>query len=88
MVSTGATFVNRGTLRLLETTTPTASEMEKDDSSDSSYSAPRIRGLRKGERVCTDRDVSYRGAESAGGAGSVGGGAADWAWEELSYDGL
>lgn len=81
VVSTGAAFVNRGTLRLLETAAGATSDTETDDSSssESSYNAPRIRGPRKGEHFCTDSDDSFWGAESAGGAGSVGGGAADWA---------
>lgn len=75
IVSHGATFINRGTLRLQDENEPDL--------------VPRIRAPRdgenvlgKGSRVATDVTASVAGA------GFPQGGAADWAWEELSYDGL
>lgn len=84
VVSTGAAFVNQGTLRLLE-------ETEDDLPS-------RIRASQEGEQPGW-RDAFSSGTLEAmlgggggsvdtvaiGGAGSAGGGAANWAWEELSY---
>ncbi|CBJ49166.1 hypothetical protein Esi_0207_0025 [Ectocarpus siliculosus] len=87
IVSTGAAFVNQGTLLLLE-------ETEDDDGDDL---PSRIRASQKGERPGW-RDGFSSGtleamldgggsadAVATGGAGSAGGGAANWAWEELSY---
>lgn len=87
IVSTGAAFVNRGTLRLLESSSAASSNTGDIDNSARNFEPPRIRAPRKGDRVCTAFDESNWGVESAGGAGSDGGGAADWAWEEHSYDG-
>lgn len=77
IVSHGATFINRGTLRLHD-----ENELIID-------LVPRIRSPRdgehvfgKGSRVATDITASVAGA------GFPLGGATDWAWEELSYDGL
>lgn len=82
IVSEGAAFVNHGTL-LQEEPTGTSGANEAF--------APRIRAPRVGERVWWrgDKDnemVVVDVAVAAGGAGSPGGGAASWAWEELSYD--
>ena len=75
IVSLGASFINHGTLRLQEP------EIEGDEF------APRIRAPREGE-TGWDANGKEAGANSAvftGGAGSAGGGAANWAWEDYSY---
>lgn len=75
-MSHGATFVNHGTVLLVEP------EIGGDEF------APRIRARRHGEDVWRGNTLLAADyAVAMGGAGSPGGGAAGWAWEELSYDG-
>lgn len=79
IVSLGAGFLNHGTLRLQEFKT----------GDDELASLPRIRAPRKGEEGWDDNGKEG-GADSAvftGGAGSAGGGASNWAWEDLGYGG-
>lgn len=89
IVALGATFVNQGTLLLIEQTNT------GDGRSPDLGLAPRIRGPRKGEEAGSSGRVSSAAVDAlvggasvvaTGGAGSTGGGG-KWAWEELSYDG-
>lgn len=75
IVSLGASFVNHGTLRLQEP------ETGLDEF------APRIRAPREGEEGLGDngKEAGVDSAVFTGGAGSAGGGAANWAWEDFSY---
>lgn len=87
LVSTGAAFVNQGTLLLLEET----------EDGDGDGLPSRIRASQEGEQPGWRHGVSSGTLEAmldgggsadavaTGGAGSAGGGAANWAWEELSY---
>ncbi|CAM9983877.1 unnamed protein product, partial [Ectocarpus fasciculatus] len=87
LVSTGAAFVNQGTLLLVEET----------EDGDGDGLPSRIRASQEGEHPGWRHGFSSGTLEAmldgggsadavaTGGAGSVGGGAANWAWEELSY---
>lgn len=90
IVSSAASFVNRGTLLIEDSDTADEepSSLCHTTGTTCSTSERRIRSPREGERGWTrDRLGVADSAVAAGGAGSAGGDAASWAWEELSYDG-
>lgn len=79
VVSLGAAFVNHGTLLVEESSSALSAVIGQD------YFAPRILAPEKGDDIIWRKReglVTIDGTVATSGAGSAGGGAAIWAWDE------